>query len=177
MMKPGMLTPLRQFLYQNKMKAYRSTNLDVMPEDHFSNIQTVGVLFEATEEAKETVKRFSRKLKAREKDVETLGYFNTKDEIYPQLFNFFTLSGVGFDMTPTSDVAVQFTQRPFDVLINLVFNDYPPINYIVAASKAHFKIGPATANPAHHDLMIDLGKDYTTAQLVAEIRKTFKLMT
>ncbi len=172
-----MLTPLRQFLYKNKMKEFRSTNLDAMPEDHFANIRNVGLLFEATDEAKEAVKLFTKKLKARQKEVEALGFFNTKEEVYPQLFNFFTMAGVGFDMTPTSDIAIQFTQRPFDVLINLVYKAYPPVNYIVAASKAHFKIGPATGDPAHHDLMIDLGNDYTTARLITEIRKTFKIMT
>jgi len=172
-----MLTPLRQLLYKNKMKEFRSTNLDALPADHFDNIKHVGIVFEATDDAKESVKTFTNRLKARDKAVEVLGFYNTKDEVYPQLFNFFTLSGVGFDLTPTSDIALQFIQRPFDVLINLDFRNRRPVSYIVAASKAHFKIGPATGNVMHHDLMIDLGKNYDPGKLIAEIRKTFKIMT
>jgi len=172
-----MLAQLKQILYNRKLKRYRTTNLHLLPDDHFQNIESVGVLFDATpENDHKSVLRLQKRLKADGKDVHVLGFFNHKEEPGPRAFSYFNIEGVGFALTPSSDVAKQFIEHPFDVLINLDYNCNTTINYIGAASRALFKIGPATGNPDHYDLMIDLGENYKVSSLIKEIRHNFNLI-
>lgn len=173
-----MLTRIKQILYNIKLKRYRSTNLHLLPDDHFQNINSIGLVFDATpEKDHKSVIKFQKRLKAEGRDVQLLGFFNQKEEPGPQPFSYFNTEGVGFALTPKSDIAKQFIEHPFDVLINLDYNCNTTINYICAASRALFKIGPASGNPNHFDLMIDLGKDYQMHHFIREIRSTFKLIS
>ncbi len=172
-----MLTRLKQILYDQKLKRYRTTNLHLLPDNHFQNIRQVGVLFDATSEKDhKSVLRFRTQLKDKGLDVHLLGFFNQKEEPGPRDFSYFNIEGVGFAMTPSSDVAKQFIERAFDVLINLDYNGNVTLNFISAASRALFKIGPATGNPKHYDLMIDLGENYQMKQLITEIQRNFNLI-
>ncbi len=172
-----MLTRIQQILYDIKLKRYRTTNLDSLPDNHFQNIKSIGVVFDATpDKDHKPILKFQSNLKAEGRDVSVLGFFNQKEEPGPQPFSYFNLEGIGFALTPTSDVAKQFIEHPFDVLINLDYNCNTTINYISAASRALFKIGPATGNPNHYDLMIDLGDNYQMEFFIKEIRNTFNLI-
>ena len=172
-----MLTRLKQILYNIKLKRYRTTNLHMLPDDHFQNIKSIGVVFDATPvNDHKSVLRFQNNLRESGMNVEVLGYFNTKEEPGPHAFSYFNNEGVGFALTPTSDVAKQFIEHPFDVLINLDHNCNTTINYINAASRAFFKIGPATGNQNHYDLMIDLGENYQMSHLIKEIRRNMNLI-
>ena len=173
----AMLTRIKQILYDLKLKRFRTTNLHLLPDDHFQNIESIGIVFDATpEKDHKFVLKFQNNLKAEGRDVHVLGFFNQKEEPGPQSFSYFNMEGVGFSMTPSSDIAKQFIEHPFDVLINLDYNSNATINYISAASRALFKIGPATGNPNHYDLMIDLGRNYKISHLIKEIRRTFNLI-
>lgn len=172
-----MLTGLKQILYNRKLKRYKTTNLHKIPSDHFDNISSVGILFDAIlEKDQKSVLRFQEKLKKSGKDVHVLGYFDQKEEPGPQSFSYFNAEAVGFAMTPSSDVAKQFTENPFDVFINLDFQLHAPTNYISAASRALFKIGPACGNSNHYDLMIDLGEDYKVNEFISEMQRVFNLI-
>ncbi|RLD20953.1 MAG: hypothetical protein DRI69_05215 [Bacteroidetes bacterium] len=172
-----MLTRLKQILYNFKLRRYRTTNLHLLPDKHFQNIKSIGIVFDATSEKNhKSILNFQNKLKDEGRDVQLLGFFNQKEEPGPQTFSYFYIDGVGFAMTPTSDVAKQFIEHPFDVLINLDYDCNTTINYICAASRALFKIGPATGNPDHYDLMIDLGEHYKMGPFIKEIRSTFNLI-
>lgn len=172
-----MIKQLQQALYKNKLRRFNSTNLDKVGKGHFQNIRNVGILFNADDKADQSlVKNFCSSLKKSNIEADVLGFFNSKEEREPLSFNYFDLNGVGFSLTPTSDTALQFMQRPFDVLINLDYRNHPPLIYVAASSNALFKVGPATGNSDHYDLMIDLGDKYTTASLLKNIRKTIKLI-
>ena len=62
------------------------------------------------------------------------------------------------------------------MLVNLDYRQLKPITYIAAASKALFKVCPANGNQAHYDLMVDLGDNYSTKEMIAEFRKTFRMI-
>jgi hypothetical protein len=172
-----MLTRIKQILYDHKLKRYRTTNLHMLPDNHFQNIETIGIVFDATpEKDHKSVLKFQNKLRSEGMDVHILGFFNHSENPGPRPFSYFNIEGVGFSMTPSSDVAKQFIEHPYDVLINLDYNCNTTINYISAASRALFKIGPATGNPDHFDVMIDLGEKYRINQLISEIQRTFNII-
>lgn len=169
-----MLEQIGQYLYKRAIGRYRSTNLHKIDDGHFENLKTVGVIFDAsrTQEHK-TVLRLRKDLQERDKEVQLLGYFPSKDAVDHQPFSYFTDEHINFARLPKSDIVKQFIARPFDVLINLDPVGHKPIDYICAASRALFKIGPATANPAHFDLMIDQGDTFNLKQYIDQVRSTF----
>ena len=174
---PPMLTRFRELLHKNKLRRFKTTNLDRIPSGHFNAIRRIGVLFYAGDPKEiEPVLRFRDKLKARNIDVDLVGYYDTKEELEPQPFSYFNESALNFAMIPNSDIVRQFIQQPLDVLVNLDHQLHKPVAYVAAASQALFKAGPATGNHDHYDLMIDLGENYNTQDMIAEFRKTFRLI-
>ena len=174
---PPMLTRIRQLLHESQLRKFKTTNLDKVKSGHFNSIDHIGVLFYAgAEKEVDPVLQFRDKTKARGIDVDLVGYYDTKEEPGPQSFSYFNDASLNFAMIPGSDVVRQFIEQPLDVLINLDYRLHRPVTYIAAASRALFKVGPANGDHAHYDLMIDLGDNYNTRELIAEFRKTFRMI-
>ncbi|MDX1476970.1 MAG: hypothetical protein R3301_04660 [Saprospiraceae bacterium] len=172
-----MLEKIGQFVYQRALNRYRSTNLHKIGPGHFENIQTVGIIFAATDQATHrTILGFRNDLQHRDKQVQLLGYYPIDDEVDPQPFAYFTRKHLNFAELPKSDIVKQFVARPFDVLINLDPLNHKPVAYICAASKALFKIGPGGSDPRHFDLMIDMKESFDLKRYIKDIRHTFNLL-
>ena len=168
------LTRLRRFIYERALGRYTTTNVHQIGEKHFAEISSVGIVFDANEAAdREAVLKYVDRLRNSGIEVWPFGFFHTRimDVTFP--FDFIDNTNLSFARLPKGERVREFIQTPFDVLINLDTVLYPPINYICAASRALFKIGPANGDPAHYDLMIDTHEN-TLERYIEEIRKTFK---
>lgn len=169
-----MLERIGEFLYKRAINRFRSTNLHKIRDGHFDNLRTVGIVFDASREKDlKALAKFKHDLQQRDREVQVLGFFPTKDEVGHQSFGYFTEEHVNFAKLPKSEIVKQFIARPFDVLINMDASGHKPVNFVCAASQALFKIGPATANPAHYDLMIDLKDNFHAKHYIENIRTTF----
>lgn len=168
-----LISRLKIFMHNRAMRKFRTTNLNKVPDNHFSTIKSVGILFLAND-AKEcdVVFRYRDQLEKTGFQVWPFGYFNFKVREKPTKFDFIDLTNLSFAYIPASDKITQFITKPFDVLINLDTASHRPLNYIAAASKALFKIGPAHGNHAHYDLMIDM-HEHDLARYIQDIRTTF----
>jgi hypothetical protein len=171
-----MIDKVKQLLYNRSLKRYQATNLDNIPNGHFTRVKTVGITFNAGEIDQDVLLTFTNDLKNRDKDVTMLAFFAQKQDPSPQEFGYFTLGHLSFSGIPKSDVVEQFISREFDVLINMDYNAHPALNYVCAASRALFKIGPATGHARHYDLMIDMQDRFDLDNYIREIRKTFNLI-
>ena len=168
-----MIERLKQKLFERAINRFDSTNLEQINSRHFDEIGSVGIIFEASNPAAcETVMKFRHDLIHREKEVQILGFFNQKQVLVAMPFNYFTLEHLNFALVPKGDIVRQFIAQQFDVLINLDHESCQPLNYIAAASNAMFKIGPASGNYKHYDLMIDMPK-FELQAFIQEIRHTF----
>jgi hypothetical protein len=169
-----LLSNFRKFLYQRAVRKYKSTNLEQVPDRHFVNIKSVGIVFDANEaKDREAVMAYVERLQNSGMEVWPFGFFDTKIVGVTFPFDFIDVTHLSFAQLPKGDRIREFIQAPFDVLINLDNLLYPPINYICAASQALFKIGPAHGNPDHYDLMIET-HEKSLNKYIEEIRKTFK---
>jgi hypothetical protein len=164
---------LKKFLYQRAIRRYRSTNLNKVPENHFSVIRSVGILFDASQaHDREVILAYAERLRGSGIKVSLCGFFNSKVEGITFPFDFIDLKSVSFAGLPRGEHVEKFIEAPFDVLINLDMSLHRPLNYIAAASKALFKIGPAEGDQRHYDLLIGI-PDRNMEKFIHEIRTTF----
>jgi hypothetical protein len=137
-----------------KEGAYKSVGRKAIDLD---SAHSIGILFDATDlQERETVLDFAENLKKEGKRVKLLAYF--KNSMKSENFTFPHIDRRYLDWArrPQSREAADFSQEPFDVLLNLTHESWTPLDFIAARSKAKFRVGPYTESIPCYDLMIDL---------------------
>ena len=56
-------------------------------------------------------------------------------------YDFFTLKEINWHYKPTSSYVANYIEQNFDILINLCTKSVLPLLYVLALSKAKFKVG------------------------------------
>ncbi len=139
--------------------------------------QTIGILLDATDEAQQIpVLQYAQQLRNAGKKVEILGYFDVDDlAITPANMQAFARKQLNFAKVPNSEAVQQFVQQPFDMLLALYVNACPPLDYIVASSAAHFRVGRFEAAQADlYELMIQPSHNdaFTLTSYLHELQHT-----
>lgn len=143
---------------------------------------TIGILYDSTsEKIYELIKKTVKDLRAMQKDVLALGYYDKKE--LPQMrfaklgMDFFTRKSLNWQLKPSGSVVTNFIALPFDILIILSSENNIPIRYIAAHSKAHFKIGKFDSrNRQVCDMMIDIGEEPSVQRLLEQILKYLNMI-
>ena len=139
---------------------------------------TVGILFNASDEQQlSIVLNYAKKLSNKGKSVNLLGYFDTKKQVEEDRFPFFTKKDIDFIGKPKGEKVSQFMSQSFDLLINLSGQTNPPFDYIMALSKASFRVGPSTDNTYSSDLMIDTKNPEDLANFIKQAEFYLTKMT
>ncbi len=147
---------------------------------NISNARHVGIIYNATEFVSfEIIKDFAKDLAQQKINLSILGYVDSKKLIdhylYRKGFDFFSRNDLNWFYKPKSEIIDTFIEQPFDILINLSLEHYYPIQYIVALSKAGFKVGRYSPDESYLDMMIDIEKEkQQMKQLHDEIEKDKK---
>lgn len=129
--------------------------------------KSAGVLWEFDQ--KEVFDRFAKQLTEAGIKVVDLCYLPLKKAIVPEGINGFTKKETGWNEVPKSEVAEQFINQKFDMLIDLTGQRYFPVVYLTALSKAAFKIGYSGTQANYFDLNIEFGETPEAAQLAEQI--------
>jgi len=169
---------LKNKLYYNalnkSLNKIRTLRLSTSLED----ADTIGLLFNASDEKQTTVVlKYAKTLSNEGKKVSILGYFDTKKELEDIDFPFFTKKEIDFIGKPKGEIVEQFMLNPFDLLINLTGETNPPFDYIMALSKASFRVGPSTKNTSSCDLMIDTKNPNDLANFIKQAEFFLNKMT
>lgn len=143
---------------------------------NWNDANTIGILFNASNTVYfEIIRNIVKTISKQKKDVSILGYVNSKKVIdhylYRKGFEFFTQKELNWYMNPKSSTVNSFVSKPFDILLNLSLEDYLPIQFIVAGSKARFKVSKYFETSAYADLMINIEENRKVFQ---EVRKEVK---
>ena len=135
----------------------------------------IGILyFLPDEETYETISQYVKKLQEREKIVKVLGYVENKhltDRFAPKLsYDYLFPSELNWYLKPQSNAARDFMDMHFDILIDLSLQEVMPLKYMLALSKAHFKVGLQSDNKSEYlDMMINLKSDGTLNELISQV--------
>jgi hypothetical protein len=117
----------------------------------------VGVLFDATDP--NTYKEVSKFIQALDlKNIDLLGYLPIsakKNGTQEVPFNHFFKDDVNWFGIPSGKKGSDFQDKKFDLLIHLGLAENTTLEYLIANSKARFRVGPHQKNKEYcYDLMI-----------------------
>jgi hypothetical protein len=120
----------------------RKKNKSIRASLPYPQAMSIGVLFTVEDKAKhDEVKRLVKVLETEGKKVRVLEFLPRKKENYDFLFDFFTIDELSFWGSLQSDKALHFADTTFDYLFNLDTEPKDLIDYLLARSKAHCRVG------------------------------------
>lgn len=139
----------------------------------------IGIIYYVTdEEAHAQVRNYVKKVKEEHgiHRIMAIGFYDAKVVpafLHPKLnFDSFTQKDLNWYRVPHGNVVKNFIAEEHDVLIDLTLRDMLPLQYILAKSKARFKVGRMSAANAHFlDMMIDIAGANSLPQLIVNIDK------
>jgi len=133
---------------------------------NLTDVKLIGIVWDATRASDfQYLAQFHQKMQERGVEVKILGFY--PDKLLPDCLTairYLTCikkNDLNFFYLPVSEEAENFIKTPFDVLIDINFNDLLPLQYITAMSVASLKIGLFNEgdNSYLYDMMFDLNKN------------------
>lgn len=143
--------------------------------------RTIGILFHHIDnESFITVKEFIKDITKENRQIYAIGYIEAMEVpdfyLLKRGIEFFCLKDLNWLFKPELDFLEVFAEKEFDLLINLSIDDYFPVEYIYALSKARFKIGKHSDNYEYADLSIDIKDSRDINYLVQQISYYLKII-
>lgn len=157
-----MLESIRIAFFKNALRHLSNTLQRKRKLHNTSSAQTIGILFDATQEKNQkTVLSFGKSLEKSGKKVKLLGFFPAKQCPEAPGFDCFSLKETHWNLKPKSDKVDQFVKAQQDLLICLNPADLPSIAWVALAAQAAMKIGTASSFTNDFDLQLEIpaGKD------------------
>lgn len=160
----------------------RRLNKELLPERkpvarNLAQCVKVGIVYLATDEKAHTdVRNYVKKMKEELglHRISCIGYADVKDlpfYLNAKLnFDAFCQKDLNWYRIPGGNTVDNFIAEEHDVLIDLSMDDYLPLQYIVAKSRARFKVGRYTEGTQRYlDMMIDTAGAHSLPQLITHI--------
>lgn len=140
------------------------------------DVVTVGLLYHfSDEETDKMINEFVRELKENKQKVTVLGHF--KERVLPRYYtpkpdwNILTPKCVNWFNKPVGPFVTSFCEAEFDLLIDLTMEDFQPVIYAGALSRAHFKTGRySERNTKSYDLMIHTEQVLTLPEYIKHVK-------
>ena len=134
---------------------------------NFGSAKTCAILYRASdEEESELIKKFVKYLRDYRLSVKALGFYDLPklpEGVNPKLeYDFFSKKDLNLLMQPSGKTISNFIEEPYDILIDVSMAPVFPFKYIIANSRAKFKVGRQELEYSGlFDLMIKVeeGKD------------------
>lgn len=145
--------------------------------------RSIGIIFNAKDERTfKQIREFSDKLRGGGlRTVKALG-FVPKAEVAAFLqssqdFDFFTREDFNWYYKPQGRKVAGFISEPFDILIDLRLSKFTSLLFIVALSRAQFKVGRyRTDFKEFYDLMIDVEDNSDLSYFIEQIHKYLDML-
>jgi hypothetical protein len=149
---------------------------------NYANAKSIGIVYEIrTKDYQFFVNEFVDYLREEIgfKTIITLGFYNAKEA--PEFldlgnkYQFINKTHLNWLYIPQSTDSEVFIQQNFDILIDLTQDNIVPIKYLVASSKAKFKIGRySDANHDFFDFMISLNEKQNIKDFLNQVNHYLK---
>lgn len=141
---------------------------------NLSDAANVGIIFQQTDnQSFEAVRLFIKSLEAVGKKVFALGYVDSRKipdfYLLRKGYNFFCQEDLNWYFRPGAAVVNDFLEKEFDLVINLCIDNFFPVEYIYALSKARFRAGKFISGSEYSDLSIDIKDSRDINYLIGQI--------
>ena len=149
----------------------------------FNSAKSIGLVYDSTDEKNfEVIKKYVKDLREiYKKDVLALGFYNGK-ELPAMRFSklgldFFTRKALNWHFKPVAPVVKNFTHKNFDILIDLHTGNSVPFKYIIAMTKAKFKIGRyERSSLPFYDFMISVEENISLSRLIEQVNHYLNML-
>jgi len=156
----NIIKQLKDLAFEKQLKSELAKNHREHRLFNAQEVASVGILYHFTDDETDRVMNdFVGELRGNKRKVMVLGY--TKDKVLPSYFSpklnwdILIPKNINWFNKPTDPFVKSFCKEEFDLLIDLTMDDFEPIIYAGALSRAHFKTGSYTIQHAkYYDLMI-----------------------
>ena len=126
-------TRIHSYLLEKKLQSHQQSHCSI----DMDSAKSIGILFDGTLLTdRESVQRFARQLKQQGKEVKMLAIIDGDQKNGDFVFTHFTKKEVDWIGRPTTQLALDFANHPFDILINLAPKGELPLEYIAAFFKS-----------------------------------------
>ncbi len=150
---------------------------------NFDDSRSVGILYQEKGESfyilvKQYVKYLQEEHGIRE--ILAMSYIDDKKEVpfyhvHRLKYDYFTKANLNWKSEPECENVHNFVARDFDILIDLEKDPVLPLKFVLARSKAKFKVGYySEANEAFYDMMIKTGDNDTFDDYIKQVNHYLK---
>ena len=142
---------------------------------HFSELNEIGILYRADQkQEEEAVHHFAAKLREEGKKVFLLGYVHSKQLPHTKKIHitseFFWKEKLNFFNLPDKIKIGRFLDTPFDLLMNIYFDELLPMQAISVYSKAKYRISAQNRHALQYsDAVIDTGSNHDIYYLASQM--------
>jgi hypothetical protein len=145
--------------------------------NNFAQATRVGIIYKQKDESFYIlVKQYVRFLKEEHgiKNIMAMAYLPEKHvphyHHHKLEFDYFTVADLNWKMKPEGTHIENFISNDFDILIDLTFENVAPLMYVLAKSRARFKVGAYHESKSNLlDLMIDMNEKTTFDQYLKKV--------
>lgn len=174
----NIIQKVRFYFYQRALKKATKKSANIMREMvNINNAQHIGVLYNATNPKDiATIAQWVAQWQKEGKKVSTLGYINnkSKDGVAD---NFFDKNNINWYEVPFGEKIEKFQAQAFDILISTIKEESLPLEYLVASSKAKFRVGAfSQAKTNYYELMINVKQHNELPYLLKQIVHFLKVI-
>jgi hypothetical protein len=152
---------------------------------NFSDARNIGIIYsEKGEGFFILVKQYVKYLKAEHgiRDVMAMAYIDDKKhvphyQVHRLKFDYFTKAEIDWRCEPNCDQVKNFINTEFDILIDLDKNPSLPLRFLLAASKARFKVGHYDAALENfYDMMLKTPENTTFDNYISQVNHYLNLI-
>ena len=172
----NLIKKLRDYYFNKNLKKDLLKFQRVTNPFKIEEVNTVGVLYHfADEETDKLINEFVTGMRDNNRKVQVLGLFDEKyiPHYYIPKLTWFVLNPrtVSWYYKPKAPFAISFCEEEFDLLIDLTLEEYKPLLYAGALSRAHFKVGRySERNAKYYDLMIHTEQVETLPEFIEHVK-------
>lgn len=139
---------------------------------NYRQAKNIGMLFSMSRlEDYEALRAFEKKLKAEGKELQVLCFLPKDVENFGLYYDFFTEKDFGKLGSVQAENIRSFIDQPFDMLLCMDCQPNQYLQYILAASKARFRIGCSNTEEvvSYFELMVRLPERTGVPELINQI--------
>lgn len=172
-----MIEKIKQYYRKSCLKNVQAASNRFVKCTSLSKARYIGILYQIEEEASYILlSSYVDSLLAEGKVLRIVGYHNHKyvpHYCIPKLkYDFFCQKEQNWFGKPNAAFVEEFVNEPFDLLLDLSLNSLFPLQYLLAKSKATFKVGRQKENNTKLlDMMLKLDDDKSVKDLMAYINE------
>jgi len=148
---------------------------------NYTTAKNIGIIFNAThQDTYETARKYIKTISDKGLKIKALGFVDSKEvlDFYQKstYFDYFSRKNLNWYSKPNNPNTEEFINTKFDILIDLSIIEDFPIQYIVALSKAKFKVGCVKENENFYDFMLQLNEKKQLSFFIEQLDYYFNMI-